>query len=289
MNEIEETNMVKGLFAKTADAIRNMINKAVIVDYGIIKGFPNGEYDGYVDVAISVAKSKNEVQLRTCVLANIASKNISINIKPEVGDKVIVLTPRTFDDDMFDNDNSDFIINPYATGYDIFSGIALPVKQFLPEKDFNIMDFEDGGMTLNLAYDTEKEDNLFKLNVTKDGSLSLTSTNGEDGKQVQLDIESKGNVSLTAQNTSLSIQDDVITIDNGGANITIGSDGKVTIDAKNGKISLKNTAGGSLFSILDSMITTLNTNLATQGSPAAHTVIPGQFTTEKTSLGNLME
>ena len=65
-------------------------------------------------------------------------------------------------------------------------------------------------------------------------------------------------------------------------------DGNVTIDAKSKKVSIKNTQA-NLFTILNSMLNILNTSLATAGSPANHTVVPNQFSTQAQQLGQLMQ
>ena len=80
--------------------------------------------------------------------------------------------------------------------------------------------------------------------------------------------------------------DIAITTDN--ASVHIDKDGNVTVDAKKGKITLKNN-DASLFDILDSILTTLNSTLTTSGSPAKHTVDPNQFEQEATDLSNLMQ
>lgn len=80
--------------------------------------------------------------------------------------------------------------------------------------------------------------------------------------------------------------DIAITTDN--ASVHIDKDGNVTVDAKKGKITLKNNKA-SLFDILDSILTTLNSTLSTSGSPAKHTVDPNQFQQEATDLSKLMQ
>lgn len=80
--------------------------------------------------------------------------------------------------------------------------------------------------------------------------------------------------------------DIAITTDN--ASVHIDKDGNVTVDAKKGKITLKNNEA-SLFDILDSMLSKLNSTLSTSGSPAKHTVDPNQFEDEATDLSNLMQ
>ena len=63
----------------------------------------------------------------------------------------------------------------------------------------------------------------------------------------------------------------------------------VHIVTNGGKFSIDNGTGQSLYQIIYNTLNVLNTSLATQGSPAAHTVVPGQFTTYMTQLQQLME
>jgi DNA-directed RNA polymerase subunit RPC12/RpoP len=83
-------------------------------------------------------------------------------------------------------------------------------------------------------------------------------------------------------------KDGAVTItSNSNTTISVDKNGNVTINAK-GKISLKNNSA-NLYSILDGMLTVLNNSLATAGSPASHTVVPAQFQTQQTQLGQLMQ
>lgn len=96
-------------------------------------------------------------------------------------------------------------------------------------------------------------------------------------------------ITFTRGNTQLVLnKDDEISVTNGKADITVDKDGNVTIDSKNGKICLKNSMT-SLYTILDGMLQILNSSLATAGSPASHTVVPQQFASQSTQLGQLMQ
>lgn len=84
-------------------------------------------------------------------------------------------------------------------------------------------------------------------------------------------------------------KDENITVDNGKATVTVDKDGNVEVNAKGGKISLKNNSQ-SLFDILDGLIDKLNGGtVTTSGSPAKQLIDPSQFTTYKTNLGSLMQ
>lgn len=63
----------------------------------------------------------------------------------------------------------------------------------------------------------------------------------------------------------------------------------VAIDGTSGKVNIKNSNASMYTDILKPMLQKLNTSLATQGSPGAHTVVPNQFSTEASKLDALME
>ena len=86
----------------------------------------------------------------------------------------------------------------------------------------------------------------------------------------------------------LTVDNGDITVTTENASVHIDTSGNVTVDAKDGKITLKNN-NASLFDILDSILTTLNSTLSTSGSPAKHIVDPNQFQQEATDLSNLMQ
>lgn len=87
---------------------------------------------------------------------------------------------------------------------------------------------------------------------------------------------------------TLTVDNGDITVTTEKASVHIDASGNVTVDAKDGKITLKNN-NASLFDILDSILTTLNSTLSTSGSPAKHIVDPNQFQQEATDLSNLMQ
>ena len=86
----------------------------------------------------------------------------------------------------------------------------------------------------------------------------------------------------------LTVDNGDITVTTENASVHIDTSGNVTVDAKDGKITLKNNKA-SLFDILDSTLSKLNSTLSTSGSPAKHTVDPDQFKTEATNLSKLMQ
>lgn len=116
------------------------------------------------------------------------------------------------------------------------------------------------------------KDNKFATNITLqlDGTITLASyANGTEKASVVL--KSDGTVSITTT--------DKYSIEGVG----------VSIDGTSGKINIKNSSASMYTDILKPMFQKLNTSLATQGSPGAHTVVPNQFSTEASKLDSLME
>lgn len=285
--------------------IRHMINNSCIVDFGIVQSVP---YEGLVNVAVAVAKTKQDMQVMTCVLANPASSSLTTYIKPNEGDRVIVLYPRLFDAKMFTVDDStkkDVIVNAQARGYNLISGIAILMNQFKEASHKNLLKLDDGKASLNLAYSKDDDKNLLTIDTDENGAVHLNSNDGKfmfDIDNADGDISSKitcndataeinKDSEITVENSKASAKidkDGAVTItSNSNTTISVDKDGNVTINAK-GKISLKNNSA-NLYSILDGMLTVLNNSLATAGSPASHTVVPAQFQTQQTQLGQLMQ
>ena len=321
-------------------AIQSMINRTCIVSYGIVKEVPSA---GIVTVELSVAENTEDIKIITCVLANIASSALTVEITPEVDDKVLVLFPDKFNPEMFDLSKNEAIIDSNISGYDMFSGIAILMNQYKPDFHHNFINFTEGTVTLRLAYSEDDDDNLLVLTTNPDGSFSLNSNNNtatlsadgtlhvgvsydsdnskekvtlvvdnegavtvnsndkysfnvdKDGAvtvnsndKYSFNVDKDGAVTLKSNAVTLSVDKDGNITITGKAEVKIDKSGNVTIDAKSGKLSLKNSSA-SLYTILNGMLQTLNTSLATAGSPASHTVVPQQFATQSQQLGQLMQ
>ena len=233
-----------------ADATHRRIGSTFIVDYGIVKAIPA---DGIVTVEMSATKDKQSIIITNCVLASFASSSFSVNIKPNINDKVMVLFPKNYSSRMFDVENNEPIISMATSGYCLLGGVAILLNQF---QDFhkNYIDLSDGCVELKLAYSENDETNLLVL-TTND----------------------KGEIKLITNNTSVDIsKDDEITIDNGKATITIDSSGNVKVET-NGKYTFKNNST-DLKSVVDGLAQELE-NLTTVGSPATQATSPASKTT----------
>ena len=242
-----------------SSAIEAMIKRNCIIDFGIVQ---NVVADGVVDVSVAVSKTAQDMVCMTCVLANIASSNFTLKVVPKKGDRVLVVYPRIFSDTMFNVEGDEtkdvkIVVDKDAKGYNLASGIAVLLNQYKSNAHESVLTFD--------------EDITFARGNT------------------QLVLNSDDETTFTQNDVQITInKDSEIAVTNGNADITVDKNGNVTIDSKNGKICLKNSMT-SLYTILDGMLNILNSSLATAGSPASHTVVPQQFASQSTQLGQLMQ
>ena len=239
-----------------SDIIEATIRRSCIVDFGIVTEVPE-DTEGIVTVAVAVSNTPQDIQLMTCVLANIASSEITVKIKPTVGDKVLVVYPRLYDEDMFtvpdaDIEKTKIIVNEQARGYNMTAGIAFLFNQYKEASHHNIIDFSDGNLSVKLAYSKNDEKNLLTFDTNKDGEISFDSngntvelnTKGElsaklaydsenDKHLLKIDTDKDGAVTLDSNNNKAMIDKD-------GAFTASNSKGNVVMD-KDGYLSYKNT------------------------------------------------
>ena len=298
-------------------AVQTMISRSCIVDFGVIQ---KADKKGIVEVAVSVADSSEDIKYITCVLANTASSSVTVNIKPNVGDKVIVLYPRRFDSKMFSADNKDVIVNKNARGYNLFSGIALLCNQYKVNSHKNLITLEDGTVTIQLVYNEDDDKNKviasinsdgelayssnenFNLNVNKDGELAYSSNENfnlnvnKDGElayssndNFNLNVSKDGSFELASNNVQITTNsNDEVSITNGKATVKIDSSGNVTVETS-GKYKFKNNTT-DLKSVIDSLAKEVE-NLITVGSPATQSTSPATkalITTWRQSKLNLL-
>ena len=298
-------------------AVQTMISRSCIVDFGVIQ---KADKKGIVEVAVSVADSSEDIKYITCVLANTASSSVTVNIKPNVGDKVIVLYPRRFDSKMFSADNKDVIVNKNARGYNLFSGIALLCNQYKVNSHKNLITLEDGTVTIQLVYNEDDDKNKviasinsdgefayssnenFNLNVNKDGELAYSSNENfnlnvnKDGElayssndNFNLNVSKDGSFELASNNVQITTNsNDEVSITNGKATVKIDSSGNVTVETS-GKYKFKNNTT-DLKSVIDGLAKEVE-NLTTVGSPATQSTSPATkalITTWRQSKLNLL-
>lgn len=167
--------------------VEAIIKHSCIIDYGIIQ---NIVADGVVDVSVAVSRTEQDMLCMTCVLANIASAGFTLNVKPAVGDRVLVVYPRIYDDKMFtvpdnDTDKKKLIVNFDAKGYNLMSGIAILMNQYKKASHKNVITVDKGNVTAKL--------NKVELTTTADGDITVN-----NGKAT-VNIDKDGNVTVDTQ------------------------------------------------------------------------------------------
>lgn len=127
-------------------AIRNLINRTLIIEWGTVEEVID---DNTVDVLISVAERPENVTLVTCTLISPCSKAMAFRIKPAKGDKVLVLSPRHFDMDMFTvSDKAETIIDEDMRGYNKMSCLGILYNRFDDITYTSFAEFTDSGFTI---------------------------------------------------------------------------------------------------------------------------------------------
>lgn len=241
-----DKNLLKSLGMSDSDMLHRAIGTTFIVEYGIIKDIPA---TGIVTVEMAVADSADDIIITNCVLASFSSSSVTVNIKPNIDDKVIVLFPRKFAGSMFNPDTNEPVITACGNGYTIMGGIAILLNQYQENYHKNFIDISDGCITLKMAYSEDDDKNLYTFESNADGELTLVSND----------------VQVTTN------KDSEITVTNGKATVTIDKNGNVTIDAQ-GKYTIKNGTT-DLKQVVDGLAQELE-NLTTVGSPATQATSP---------------
>lgn len=177
-------NLEKEASFSESDAIRMLISRTLIVEWGTIKEVIG---DGsVVTVLLSVTDRPENTAVVTCVLINPCSKSFSVNIVPKAGDKVLVLSPRFYDNSMFQvSDNTEVIVNESQFGYNKLSCLAILYNQFNTNYHKNYIKVDDGDITI--------DNTKAKIQVDKDGNVSIdtegkyTIKNGDTDLQKVID------------------------------------------------------------------------------------------------------
>ena len=274
-------NTLGNIGLSEADAFRRRIGSTFIVDYGIIKSIPS---DGIVTVEMAGAQDKQSIIITNCILASFASSSFTVNIKPNLDDKVLVLFPKNFTGSMFDEKENEAVISEATTGYCLLGGIAILLNQFQSFHK-NYLDLSDGCVDLKLAYSKDNDRNFISLVTNADGEIELNTNDNislktnKDGEiefktndKFSSKIDKNGAVTVTANNTSFSIsKEDEVTIGNGKATVTIKQSGDIEISTS-GMYTFKNNTV-SLKDVIDGLAKELE-NLTTKGSPAMQATSP---------------
>ena len=166
-------------------AVEAVIKRSCIIDYGIVESIPA---EGIVNVAVAVASTKQNMFYMSCVLANIASSSFTLRIKPNIGDRVLVIYPRLYDDNMFtisddEEERKKVIINHNAKGSNLLSGIAILINQYKKSGHTNLLQIEDGKIALKLLHDKDSDTDKITFETSNNGDVYLNS----NGNVVNLD------------------------------------------------------------------------------------------------------
>lgn len=264
MADINFTAGREGLdFNSSVEAI---IKRSCIVDFGIVQKVRDG-VKGIVDVSLAVGRTKQDMIIMTCVLASIASASFAVDVAPNVGDRVLVVYPRLYDEKMFtvsdvEAEKTNIIINANARGYNLTAGIAILLNQYKENAHKNFLHIENGTVDLKLAF--KNNDNLFTLTINADGEATLKS----NGITVSMN------------------KDNEVTVTTGKATVKIDKDGNVSIEAQ-GKYTIKNSST-DLQKVIDGLAQKLE-QLITVGSPATQATSPATLSaiaTWRTSILN---
>ena len=222
-------------FVATVEAI---MKRSCIIDYGIVQDTPA---DGIVTVSVAVSDTPQNMFCMTCVLANIASSSLTVNIKPNKGDRVLVVYPRLYDEGMFtvpdaEKDKLAIKVNPQAKGYNLLSGIAILINQYKTASHKNTIKVADGEVEIKLAYDKNNKENLLTFSSDKNGAITF----GNKNCDVAIDKDGYLSYKTKSQSDSKTMlefkSNGMILQDKNGCKIETSSDFTII----NGKLKVKN-------------------------------------------------
>ena len=158
-------------------AVEAIIKRSCIVDFGIVQDVVA---DGVVDVSVAVAHTEQSMMCMTCVLANIASSAFTLNVKPHKGDRVLIVYPRIYNDDMFsvkDDEDKDVEvkIDSEASGYNLASGIAILLNQYKESGHKNIVTIDKDSLNVEMIGGKTKMqiDNSGNVTVETEGKYNI--------------------------------------------------------------------------------------------------------------------
>lgn len=196
----EEKNIFLEATAQSlGDMLHRVINNTFIVEYGIIKNIPA---EGVVTVEMSVAEKANDIVITDCVLASFASSSVTVRIKPNIDDKVMVLFPRKFHSDMFQKDKNEPIIAEATTGYNVLTGIAILLNQYQEATHKNFIDISDGNLTMKLGYNKDEEKNMVSVTTDKDGNIQLVNP------KITLELNADGSYEINNGKSKVVVDSD---------------------------------------------------------------------------------
>lgn len=224
-----------------ADATHRRIGATYIVEFGIIKEVVS---DGVVTVEMATAKDKKSIVVTNCILASFASSSLTVNIKPNKDDKVLVLFPKGFSSKMFSEDQKEVIVSEATEGYCLLGGIAILLNQFQGFHK-NYLDLSDGCIDLKMAYSKEEDKNLLSLVTNADGEIELNTNDNillSTNKDGEITFSTNENITLTTNKDgeiSLNTNDNITVTTNKDGEVSVNCNNKFKEDInKDGELSL---------------------------------------------------
>lgn len=242
------SEMSKALWITQADMIRGIIGSKDIIYFGIVKEVIGR---GVVVVKPSVIEKEEDYFEVACVVINTASASCSIEIDAQEGDKVLVVSPKMYQNKMFQTDKKGTIVNEGAQGYNQFTGLAILMNQYQEGKYKNYVKVNKGIIEAKFA------DGKGEFNLGENGALKYKN------EKANIEIKDSGEIEIK----------------NEKASVKVGADGNIVINTE-GKYTIKNNVT-DLKTILSDLVNIIK-SLQTYGSPASHTVMP----TSQTQLQN---
>lgn len=267
--------------------VRDIFTSLNTVNIGVIKTVHN---EDFCDVSMYYSGGNgSEVIITDVRILHPGTEKVKVIVEPDVGDYVLLLTPRDF------IPNFDFPRTPEA-----------PEEGYQPYADCNACciliksDGEEEDINLSALVDIDGN-----ITVRGKGTVSLTKTNSDDGDLLALNIDEYGNLEVAGEgNYTASFKGDADITVEGGATVTVkgdaalSCDGAVDIEAtQTGLITIKNSID-SLGALLAAVIDQINTfsqnvqSIDTVGSPASHSAGPGiiaNMVTLQTQLAQLKQ
>ena len=246
------SEMSKALWITQADMIRGIIGSKDIIYFGIVKEVIGR---GVVIVKPSVIEKEEDYFEVACVVINTASASCSIEIEAQEGDKVLVVSPKMYQNKMFQTDKKGTIVNEGAQGYNQFTGLAILMNQYQEGKYKNYVKVNKGIIEAKFA----------------------------DGKG-EFNLGENGAVKYKNEKASIEVKDSgEIEIKNDKASVKVGADGNIVINTE-GKYTIKNNVT-DMKTILNDLVGLIN-GIQTTGTASAQTVSPTSQAQLQAWIGN---
>lgn len=276
-----QDDLLTNIFKTQSTAIQQVIKRTCIIDFGVITKVLG---ENIVKVGIAVADSVTDIQILTCTLVSPCSASLSINIEPSVGDKVLIISPRHYNPDMFEVPEEDEdlapIIDNTCQGYTRLSALAILMNQFNYEKHKKSINISaDGVLSVRLPYDDDDNANVITAQTDGDGKVTLDiakDSDEDDADLVTLSVDQDGNADLTLQQGDVSV---IKASSAGKLEYGVGDTNKITFDLSdqdNNKITISDSNSASIETSSTGMTIT-DKNGCTYETSSEGTVINGKL------------